>query len=118
MRITVVGIGYVGLSNAILLAQNHSVIALDINQQKVDMLNNKISPIADAEISEYLISKELHLVATTNKIEALKESQLIIIATPTDYDSSQNFFDTSTVEAVIQDTMQFKVNVPIVIKST
>jgi UDPglucose 6-dehydrogenase len=102
MKITVAGIGYVGLSNAVLLAQHNRVMAYDVVQSKVDALNNRISPIADAEIQEYLTEKELDLCATLDKHKAFSDAELVIIATPTDYDPEKNYFDTSTVEAVIQ----------------
>lgn len=86
MRITVAGIGYVGLSNAVLLAQNNEIIALDIIQERVDMINNRKSPIKDEEIEEYLATKELKLIATTDKYKAYKDAEYIIISTPTNYD--------------------------------
>ena len=103
MKITVVGTGYVGLSNAILLAQKNEVIALDIIQEKVTLINNKKSPIVDAEIEEYLATKELNLTATTDKELAYKNAEFIVIATPTDYDPKLNYFNTATVESVITD---------------
>src|SRR5690554_8100191 len=101
MKIAVAGTGYVGLSNAVLLAQNNEVIALDIIQEKVDMINNKKSPIIDAEIEEYLATKELNLVATSDNFVAFKDSEYVIVSTPTNYDSEKNYFDTKTVESVI-----------------
>ncbi len=118
MKITVVGIGYVGLSNAILLAQDNEVVALDVVQEKVDLLNSKKSPIKDKEIEEYLSAKTLNLTATTNKVEAYQRTDLVLIATPTDYDSEKNYFDTTTVEQVIKDVNQYAPDVLVVIKST
>ena len=118
MRITIVGTGYVGLSNAILLAQHNEIVALDIDEKKVNMINNKISPIGDEEISNYLKTKELNLLATTNEKEAYKNSELIIIATPTDYDSTTNYFNTSSVEKVIESVMKYNPTCLMVIKST
>ncbi len=118
MKITIVGTGYVGLSNAILLAQHNEIVALDIDEKKVNMINNKISPIGDEEISNYLKTKELNLLATTNEKEAYKNSELIIIATPTDYDSTTNYFNTSSVEKVIESVMKYNPTCLMVIKST
>ncbi|EKT4458614.1 nucleotide sugar dehydrogenase [Pseudomonas putida] len=116
-NITVVGTGYVGLSLAMLLAKNNYVTALDIDQQKVNSLNNKISPIADKEIQEHLITSE-NFIATTDKSEAYKNSDFIIIATPTDYDTDTGFFDTSSVESTIQDIISHNTKATIIIKST
>ena len=118
MRITIVGTGYVGLSNAILLAQHNEIVALDIDEKKVNMINNKISPIIDKEIEEYLSYKNLNLKATTSKELAYNHAKLVIIATPTDYDTVSNYFDTSSIEKVLEDILNINKNVIIVIKST
>lgn len=118
MNIVIVGAGYVGLSNAILLAQKNHVIALDIVCEKVEMINQKISPIEDKEISKYLTSKQLNLTATTNKQQAYQSADYVVIATPTNYDSVNNYFDTSSVEFVVQDVLSINPNAVIVIKST
>ena len=118
MKIAVAGIGYVGLSNAILLAQKNEVVAVDIFQEKADMINNKISPIVDQEIQEYLKEKDLNLTATVNGAEAYKDAQYIIIATPTNYDTERNYFDTSSIEAVIETVMKVNRAATMVIKST
>lgn len=118
MKITVVGTGYVGLSNAILLAQHNEVVTLDIVSQKIDMINAKQSPIADHEIQDFLKNKQLNLKATLDKAEAYKDSQFVIVATPTDYDVESNYFNTSSVEAVIKEAMQYAPNATIIIKST
>jgi UDPglucose 6-dehydrogenase len=118
MKITVAGIGYVGLSNAILLAQHNEVIALDIIQEKVDMINNKKSPIIDKEIEEYLATKELNLTATTNNYLAYKNAEYVIISTPTNYDPEKNYFDTRSVEAVIANVLSINPDAIMVIKST
>ena len=102
LTIAVSGTGYVGLSNSIILAQNHKVYAVDIVQSKVDLINNKKSPIVDKEIEDYLANKELDLIATTDGDTAYKEAELVIIATPTNYDTITNKFDTSSVESVIE----------------
>jgi len=118
MNITIVGTGYVGLSNAVLLAQHNKVIALDIVKEKIDMINNKISPIVDHEISEYLKTKDLNLVATTDKSVAYKDADFIIISTPTNYDPVKNYFDTSSVENVIGDILSMNKDAVMIIKST
>lgn len=118
MKITIAGIGYVGLANAVLLSQNNQVIAYDVLQDRVNMINKKISPIKDKEIEQYLSNKELNLFATTNKIEAFSDADFIIVATPTNYDTEKNFFNTSTVEDVINDISLINKNAVIIIKST
>ncbi|WP_035052212.1 nucleotide sugar dehydrogenase [Carnobacterium pleistocenium] len=118
MKITVVGTGYVGLSNAVLLAQHNEVTALEIVEEKVTLINNKKSPIVDKEIEEYLATKELNLKATTNKTDAYKDAQYVIIATPTNYDEKKNYFDTSTVEGVIEDVLKYNPQATMIIKST
>lgn len=118
MKIAVAGTGYVGLSNAILLAQNNQVYAVDIIQEKVDLINNKKSPIVDKEISEYLSTKKLNLTATTDSVLAYKDADFVIVSTPTNYDTEKNYFDTSSVEAVIKIVKDVNPNAIIVIKST
>lgn len=117
-KITVAGTGYVGLSNAVLLAQHNEVIALDILQEKVDMINNKRSPIVDHEIEEYLATKDLNLAATTDNYLAYKDAEYVIISTPTNYDPEKNYFNTRTVEAVIANVLSINPNAIMVIKST
>lgn len=118
MKITIAGIGYVGLSNAILLAQHNEVIAIDILQEKVDMINDNKSPIIDNEIEEYLATKELNLTATTDNYKAYKNSDYVIISTPTNYDPERNYFNTRTVEAVIANVLSINPHAVMVIKST
>lgn len=118
MKIAVAGIGYVGLSNAILLAQHNEVTAVDVFQEKADMINNKKSPIIDKEIEEYLATRELNLKATTDGAEAYKDAEYIIIATPTNYDPDKNYFDTSSIESVLELVLKVNPNAVMIIKST
>jgi len=118
MKIAVAGTGYVGLANAVLLAQHNEVIALDIIQEKVDMLNKRQSPIVDQDIEEFLATKKLNLKATTNPEEVFKDAEFIIVSTPTNYDPEQNFFDTSSVESVINDVLSINPKATMIIKST
>lgn len=118
LKITVVGTGYVGLSNAILFAQNNEVKALEIVEEKVKLINQRKSPIVDREIEEYLSTKELNLTATTDKVDAYKDSEFVVIATPTNYDEKKNFFNTSSVESVIEDVLKYRPEATMIIKST
>jgi len=118
MKITVVGTGYVGLSNAVLLSQHHEVVALDIIKDKIDLVNNKKSTVVDLELEDYLANVQLSLKATLDKTEAYKNSSFVVIATPTNYDPNQNFFDTSSVDSVINDVYSYSPSSTIIIKST
>lgn len=117
-KITVVGTGYVGLSNAILFAQHNEVRALEVVEEKVNLINQKKSPIVDKEIEEYLATKELNLIATTDKEVAYKDAEYVVIATPTNYDEKKNFFDTSSVESVIEDVLCYRPEATMIVKST
>ena len=118
MKIAVAGTGYVGLSIAILLSQHHEVMAVDIIEEKVNMINNRKSPIQDNEIEDFLSTKKLNLVATLDAMEAYSDAEFVVIAAPTNYDSKKNFFDTSAVEAVIKLVMEYNPDAIMIIKST
>ena len=118
MKIAIAGTGYVGLSNAVVIAQHHEVIAVDVNEHKVDLLNQRISPILDAELTEYLATCELNLTATLDATAAYHDAEFVIVATPTNYDEVTDCFDTSTVEQVVADALRHRPDATIVIKST
>ncbi len=118
LKVAIVGTGYVGLSNAILLAQHNTVVALDIDESKVNKINNKVSPIKDELIGQYLANHDLDLEATTDKLIALVDADFVIVATPTDYDPVTNYFDTSSVESVVNDVLGLNASATIIIKST
>jgi UDPglucose 6-dehydrogenase len=118
MKIAVAGIGYVGLSNAVLLAQHHDVVAIDVSQERVDMVNGRRSPIVDAELEDFFAHKDLNLHATTDQAAAYKDADFVIVATPTNYDAKSNYFDTSSVEQVIRAVLEVNDTATIVVKST
>ena len=118
MNITITGVGYVVLSNALLLSKNHNVIALDVDADKIEMLNHGQSPIEDLEIQDYFDKKEINFTSTLDKKEAYQNADFVIVATPTDYDTDTRHLDTESVELVIKDVIKFNPNSVIVIKST
>ena len=118
MKIAIAGIGYVGLSNAVLLAQRHEVAAFDIDRDRIEKINNRISPLVDAELEDYLKNKTLDLTATDDWEAAFDGAEFVIVSTPTNYDPRQNYFDTSSVEDVIQKVIQLGSGATVVIKST
>ena len=118
MKITIAGIGYVGASLAVLLAQNNEVVAYDIDLERINLINSKKSPIFDADIQDFLDNKKLNLIATHEKEKAFRESTYVIVATPTNYDAELNHFDTSSIELVIQDVFSINPDAIVVIKST
>lgn len=118
LNIVVVGTGYVGLSNAVLLSQHNRVIAVDIDPQRIELINSRVSPIEDQEIRKYFLERKLDLFATSDAASAYREADLVVIATPTDYDESANYFDTSSVESVIARVIEANADAPILVKST
>lgn len=118
MKIAVAGLGYVGLSNAVVLAQHHEVVAVDVDQHRVDLLNDRKSPIEDRELEEYLATKPLSLTSTLDKAAAYADARFVVVATPTDYDERTNYFNTSTVESVIADVLAVNTDATIIVKST